>query len=133
MIHDKMFRKDNHILIDTEQIDECETSSTPKYLLQVFTKPLFDKNTLFLEFIQRIIAVHPLLYSQDGTEGEVEFGGSFTERWGWYQSFITISRELKIRISDVGKEPLFESLTLLSYLIDESKEEARRLKQTQQK
>ena len=88
-------------------------------------------NGFFFDFIQRIIESYPLLYSQDGTEGEVEFGGSFTERWGWYQSFITISRELKIRISDVGKEPLSESLTLLSYLIDESKEEARRIKQTQ--
>ncbi len=26
----------------------------PRYLLQVFTKPLFDKNTFFLELIQRV-------------------------------------------------------------------------------
>ncbi len=43
--------KDNHVLIDTEGEDRDKSS---KYLLQVFTKPLFDKNTFFLEFIQRV-------------------------------------------------------------------------------
>ena len=43
--------KDNHVLIDIEGEDRAKSS---KYLLQVFTKPLFDKNTFFLEFIQRV-------------------------------------------------------------------------------
>jgi 4-hydroxyphenylpyruvate dioxygenase-like putative hemolysin len=50
--------KDNHVLIDTEQITESDSDlkkmKNPKYLLQVFTKPLFDKTTFFLEFIQRV-------------------------------------------------------------------------------
>lgn len=55
--------KRNHVLLDAEFKDNKEllkssTSSSQirleSYLLQVFTKPLFEKNTLFLEFIQRV-------------------------------------------------------------------------------
>ena len=79
-------------------------------------------------FIQGIIEQYPILYSQEGGEGGNEFG----ERWAWYQSFVRLSRELRIRVHDVGTEGLHESLTLLSYLVDESKEEARQIKQQQQ-
>lgn len=51
----------NHILIDSEfsQVanETPELSSKlvkNSYLLQVFTQPIFDKNTLFLELIQRV-------------------------------------------------------------------------------
>ena len=54
--HDVEKLKDNHILIDVEGDDN--NVKTPvnnnKYLLQVFTRPLFEKNTFFLEFIQRV-------------------------------------------------------------------------------
>ena len=51
--------KENHILLDTE-IDQEDNESLndsktiKDYLLQVFTQPVFDKNTLFLELIQRV-------------------------------------------------------------------------------
>lgn len=54
--------KENHILLDGE-IDEKTDGVLKKnnnmddkknYLLQVFTQPLFDKKTLFLELIQRV-------------------------------------------------------------------------------
>ncbi|TRY59417.1 hypothetical protein DNTS_004319 [Danionella cerebrum] len=38
------------ILLDT---DERTRAHTPQYLLQVFTKPLFDEDTFFLELIER--------------------------------------------------------------------------------
>ena len=80
-----------------------------------------------MDFIQGIVEQYPILYSQDGEAGENGFG----DRWGWYQSFVRIARELKIRVGEVGSEGLHESLTLLSYLIDEGKEEARQIKQQQ--
>lgn len=61
--------RENHILLDAEFVeprgDEDKPSSTTTttaesggnktgHLLQVFTQPLFDKNTLFLELIQRV-------------------------------------------------------------------------------
>lgn len=57
--------KDNHILLDIEigKANSEKTNpslSSPKpneikdYLLQVFTQPIFDKNTVFLELIQRV-------------------------------------------------------------------------------
>lgn len=56
--------KQNHILLDGE-IDEKtnenikknqnkNTNDQKNYLLQVFTQPLFEKKTLFLELIQRV-------------------------------------------------------------------------------
>jgi hypothetical protein len=81
-----------------------------------------------LDFKQGIVEQYPIAFGGQSSEGGNEFGGNFGERWGWYQSFIRIGRELKIHIRDVGKEPLHESLTLLSYLIDEAAEEARQIK-----
>jgi 4-hydroxyphenylpyruvate dioxygenase len=59
--------KQNHILLDSELVEEKieddngnkepkpELSNDQKsYLLQVFTQPIFEKNTLFLELIQRV-------------------------------------------------------------------------------
>lgn len=51
--------KDNHVLLDAElgesSSDNSEETVKNKYLLQVFTQPLFEnKNTFFLEFIQRV-------------------------------------------------------------------------------
>ena len=55
--------KENHILLDAEienkkNDDENQLASENKdnksYLLQVFTQPIFDRNTLFLELIQRV-------------------------------------------------------------------------------
>jgi hypothetical protein len=82
-----------------------------------------------LDFKQRIIIEYPITFGEQGSEGGTEFGGSFGERWGWYQTFIRLSRELRIHVREIGREPLHESLTLLSYLIDESKEEAKQIKQ----
>jgi len=83
-----------------------------------------------LEFKQGIISQYPVAFGEQSDEGGSAFGGSFSERWGWYQSFIRIARELNIHIREVGREPLHESLTLLSYLIDESNEEAKNIKKT---
>ena len=52
--------KKNHVLLDAEfdsNRAESKTTAEPfyrKYLLQVFTQPLFERNTLFLELIQRV-------------------------------------------------------------------------------
>ena len=50
-----------HVLLDSEYDgkkteENSSNNSKPRndYLLQVFTQPIFDKNTLFLELIQRI-------------------------------------------------------------------------------
>ena len=75
-----------------------------------------------MEFKQGIIKQYPLPFGGQSEEGRTEFGGSFGERWSWYQTFIRLSREHRIHIREVGKEPLHESLTLLSYLIDEEQE-----------
>ena len=73
---------------------------------------------------------YPILYADNAGESGTEFGGGFAERWGWYQSFVRLAREHRCRVSEVGKEPLFESLTLLSFLVDEDKEQARQLKKS---
>jgi 4-hydroxyphenylpyruvate dioxygenase len=48
----------NHVLLDTELeseiIQNLKTTKVSTYLLQVFTQPIFEKNTLFLELIQRV-------------------------------------------------------------------------------
>ena len=48
--------KVNHILLDADLSVESANSSQPlnTYRLQVFTQPIFDKNTVFLELIQRV-------------------------------------------------------------------------------
>lgn len=57
--------KENHILLDSELVEEIpdnrnkelklELSNEQKsFLLQVFTQPIFERNTLFLELIQRV-------------------------------------------------------------------------------
>lgn len=49
--------KENFILLDKDADDEKtrkKTDQIKNYLLQVFTQPIFDKNTLFLELIQRV-------------------------------------------------------------------------------
>jgi 4-hydroxyphenylpyruvate dioxygenase len=53
--------KDNYILLDaeyeenkSEKDDDNKHNLFTSYLLQVFTQPIFDKNTLFLEVIQRV-------------------------------------------------------------------------------
>jgi len=81
-----------------------------------------------LEFKQRIIEQYPIAFGEQGDEGGEISRGGFGERWGWYQSFVRLSRELRLNVREVGAEPLHESLTLLSYLIDESKEEAKQIK-----
>jgi len=81
-----------------------------------------------LEFKQRIIEQYPIAFGEQGDEGGEISRGGFNERWGWLQSFVRLSRELGIKPREVGAEPLHESLTLLSYLIDESKEEAKQIK-----
>lgn len=83
-----------------------------------------------MDFKQGIIEQYTIPFGEQSDEGGSSFGGNFNERWGWYQTFIRLSRELRIHIREVGREPLHESLTLLSYLIDESKEEANNIKKT---
>ena len=55
--------RENHILLDGEIDEKTEEKmmmenlnyeERKNYLLQVFTQPLFDKKTLFLELIQRV-------------------------------------------------------------------------------
>ena len=49
--------KKNHVLLDAEfDSNRAKTAESfyRKYLLQVFTQPLFERNTLFLELIQRV-------------------------------------------------------------------------------
>jgi len=52
--------KDNHILLDSEifentsDLSEEDKTEIKDYLLQVFTQPIFDRNTVFLELIQRV-------------------------------------------------------------------------------
>lgn len=56
--------RENHILLDGEidekthqvidQNKETDFSGQKNYLLQVFTQPLFEKKTVFLELIQRV-------------------------------------------------------------------------------
>ncbi|XP_054622862.1 4-hydroxyphenylpyruvate dioxygenase-like protein [Dunckerocampus dactyliophorus] len=41
------------ILLDTDMEEDLLTSQARKYLLQVFTKPIFEEDTLFLELIER--------------------------------------------------------------------------------
>ncbi|XP_035824057.1 4-hydroxyphenylpyruvate dioxygenase-like protein isoform X2 [Aplysia californica] len=65
--------KELGILIDTEEEGEC--SKSPRYLLQKFTKPLFDRDTFFLEIIQRI--------------GATGFGsGNITALWRSVQAYM---------------------------------------------
>ena len=61
---DAKMLKENHILLDSEFQDDSlqvkenksidENNKLTTYLLQVFTQPVFDKNTLFFELIQRV-------------------------------------------------------------------------------
>ena len=44
--------RDNGILFDVQQRKD-DRYPYPPYLLQTFTKPLFEKDTFFLELIQR--------------------------------------------------------------------------------
>ncbi|XP_031568838.1 4-hydroxyphenylpyruvate dioxygenase-like protein [Actinia tenebrosa] len=44
--------KHQNILLDAESFT-IENDNKAKYLMQVFTKPLFDRNTFFMEIIQR--------------------------------------------------------------------------------
>ena len=48
----------SHVLLDSECDDlngnNIVSSENKNYLLQVFTQPIFDRNTLFLELIQRV-------------------------------------------------------------------------------
>jgi hypothetical protein len=81
-----------------------------------------------LDIKQGVIKQYPIAFGEQSEERGNEFGGNFAERWGWYPSFIRIARELGIHIREVGKEPIHESLTLLSYLIDEANEEQKELK-----
>lgn len=47
--------KENHILLDAEiENKKLDDKDYKSYLLQVFTQPIFDRNTLFLELIQRV-------------------------------------------------------------------------------
>jgi 4-hydroxyphenylpyruvate dioxygenase-like putative hemolysin len=49
--------KEHSILLDAELNDDDAAAKEEKlesYLLQVFTQPLFERQTLFLEFIQRV-------------------------------------------------------------------------------
>jgi len=51
--------KENHILLDAEIEENTNNEQNSdfklkNYLLQVFTQPIFDKNTVFLELIQRV-------------------------------------------------------------------------------
>ncbi|XP_025094598.1 4-hydroxyphenylpyruvate dioxygenase-like protein isoform X2 [Pomacea canaliculata] len=77
--------KDTGILLDTEadshlpsKLDDCsilEKSSPYRYLMQKFTRPLFEKDTFFLEVIQRT-----------GARG---FGsGNITALWRSVQAFL---------------------------------------------
>ncbi|XP_061911332.1 4-hydroxyphenylpyruvate dioxygenase-like protein [Entelurus aequoreus] len=43
----------NGILLDTDQGQDLLASQTRRYLLQVFTKPLFEEDTFFMELIER--------------------------------------------------------------------------------
>jgi hypothetical protein len=81
-----------------------------------------------LDFKQRIIEQYTLAFGGQSEEGGREFGGGFGERWGWYWAFVRLARELRINVREVGKEPLHESLTLLSFLTDESNEEQKNIK-----
>nr|KAG5700679.1 hypothetical protein BaRGS_015509 [Batillaria attramentaria] len=65
--------KRNGILMDTEKdvdtLDEINRSrsqhkSEVRYLMQKFTRPLFDRDTFFLEVIQRVGATGPDKTSQ---------------------------------------------------------------------
>ena len=69
--------QENHVLLDAELDDKNPVKHTTEnndsqlkaddddaakkrkmYLLQVFTQPIFEKNTLFLELIQRVGDAH---------------------------------------------------------------------------
>ncbi|XP_061763560.1 4-hydroxyphenylpyruvate dioxygenase-like protein isoform X2 [Nerophis ophidion] len=43
----------NGILLDTDQGQDLLAGQTRRYLLQVFTKPLFEEDTFFMELIER--------------------------------------------------------------------------------
>jgi hypothetical protein len=84
---------------------------------------------LFFWTLSKDLLSNTLLHLEEKAAREgLNLGEILEQRWGWYQSFIRLSRELRIHLRDVGKEPLHESLTLLSYLIDEAQEEAKQIK-----
>lgn len=56
----------------------------PKYLLQVFTRPLFDKDTFFLELIQR-------------ANGAFGFGAGNIKAL-WNAVHLTLSKKIKQKL-----------------------------------
>jgi hypothetical protein len=83
-----------------------------------------------LEFKQRLIETYTLLFpsATGGQEPEEDFGGSFSKRWGWYQSIDLVANGDRTKYAEVVKLGIHEFLYHLEYLIDKANEEQLQMK-----
>lgn len=80
-----------------------------------------------MQFVERIIGEFPTLFNI-GNAGGDGFGGSFGEKWGWYQSIYTVAGGSVFEFERATELDLYTFLTFLSFKIELATEETRQNK-----
>ena len=79
-----------------------------------------------MQFVERIIGEFPTLFNI-GNAGGDGFGGSFSDKWGWYQSIYTVAGGTVFEFERATELDIYTFLTFLSFKIELAKEEQKQL------
>ena len=72
--------------------------------------------------------------TEEGEEGdEGEAGGGFAERWGWLDAVRQVSDTTHERWTEIWRQPMAETLTILAYIKDKNDKEAAELERQRRK
>jgi hypothetical protein len=80
-----------------------------------------------LQFVERVVENYPDLFSvADG--GNEDFGGGFSQQWGWYQSIYTVAGGNAFELERATALDIYTFLTFLDFKIALAKEETKQNK-----
>ena len=79
-----------------------------------------------MQFVERITGEFSDIFTI-GESGSQSFGGSFSEKWGWYQSIYTVAGGNIHEFNKTTELDIYTFLTYLSFKVDLAKEEQKQL------
>ena len=92
---------------------------------------------LFFALVQQLNGLYPNLLQvgdsdrteegEEGDAGEVGGGDAFLERWGWIDAIRSVGDTTHERWTDIWRQPMAETLTILAYIADRNKRDEREL------
>ena len=79
-----------------------------------------------MQFVERIIGEFPTFFNNGGQRSD-GFGGSFSDKWGWYQSIYTVAGGSIHEFEKTTELDIHTFLTFLSFKVELANESERQI------